>query len=71
MGKEKEKEVLTGFSNKYEVDESRSLEELENEVNSLPKAKAPEVQDRSLLKWIILTSIAIGAIVLFTILANI
>lgn len=73
MNKDKKVDVLTVFTNKYDVNNLDSLEDggFSEEGSVLMKNKVTNVGEKSLGKWIVLTSVAIVAVVLFTVLANI
>lgn len=73
MNKDKKVDVLTLFTNKYDVNDSDSVEaeNFSDDSSVLVKKNLKPVEEKSLGKWIVLTSVAITVVILFTVLANI
>jgi len=70
MAKEK-REVLTVFTDKYNVDDPDSLDESQNENNIFPVDKTTEAPNKSLFKWVVFAFIILVVLILFVILLNI
>ncbi|MDP2812128.1 MAG: hypothetical protein Q8O32_00330 [bacterium] len=71
MNRENKKEVLTGFTNKYDVSDPDSLDESQNEADIFSVDKTTEAPNRSLFKWIVFAFIILVVLILFVILLNI
>lgn len=73
MNKDKKVDVLTVFTNKYDVNDLDAVEaeNFSDRSSILVKNNVKPIEEKSLGKWIVLTSVAITAVILFTVLANI
>ena len=70
MAKEK-REVLTVFTDKYNVDDPDSLDESQKENNIFPIDNISKPRSKSLFKWVVFAFIILVVLILFVILLNI
>jgi len=70
MAKEK-REVLTVFTDKYNVDDPDSLDESQKENNIFPIDNISKPRSKPLFKGLVFTAVALGLLILLLILLNI